>query len=255
MGQPTVQTRLQLRERPSNRSPVMFQKWRDLLFLHWEYDAATIQQTLPPGLTVDTFEGRAYLGIVPFFMKDVRPRFCPPVPGVSSFMETNLRTYVFDADGVAGVWFYSLDAHQWLAVKLARLFFKLPYFYATMQEERSAAGQEISYFVGRKGVSESLHSRFRYRGHEGSARYAEPGTLEFFLVERYILFAYAEQTKRLSSGRVYHTPYQIIDADVPEWDSKLLKLGGFEQPSRPPDHILMSPGVDVDIFALESTTP
>lgn len=134
----------------------MFQTWQDLLFLHWEYDVDEIQQTLPPGLYVDTFEDRAYLGIVPFFMKNVRPRFCPSVPGISNFMETNLRTYVYDERGIAGVWFYSLDANQWLAVKLARTFFKLPYFYAAMHEQRDQSGQVITYDVGRRGVDQGF---------------------------------------------------------------------------------------------------
>jgi len=247
---PTPQARLRLRERPANRSPVMVQNWRDLLFLHWVVDPDTIQQTLPPGLTVDTFEGRAYLGIVPFFMKDVRPRFSPTVPGLSNFMEVNVRTYVYDERGIAGVWFYSLDANQWLAVKLARTFYKLPYFYARMTETRSDAGREITYTSWRVGTDPNLCSRFRYRG-RGSPRQAEPGSLEFFLVERYILFASVTRTNRLATGQVYHTPYPILAADVPEWDAHLIELDGFANPNRPPDHIIMSPGVDVDIFALE----
>ena len=74
----------------------MYQRWRDLLFLHWEYPAAAIQETLPDGLFVDTFGGKAYLGIVPFFMKNIRPVFLPAVPGLSNFMEVNVRTYVYD---------------------------------------------------------------------------------------------------------------------------------------------------------------
>lgn len=249
MKRPTLASRLKLRERPAGRSPVMFQQWRDLLFLHWEYDADEIQQTLPPGLYVDTFEDRAYLGIVPFFMKNVRPRFCPSVPGISNFMETNLRTYVYDERGVAGVWFYLLDANQWLAVKLARTFFKLPYFYAAMHEQRDRAGQVITYNVGRHGVDEALHSRFCYQS-AGSIRQAQLDALEFFLVERYILFAYSAQTRSLATGQVYHPPYPIVDANVSKWDSHLLKIDGFTQPPRAPDHILMSPGVNVDIFAL-----
>ncbi len=108
----------------------MFQQWRDLLFLHWEYSAAAIQATLPEGLFVDTFGGKAYLGVVPFFMRNIRPRFLPAVPGISDFMEMNLRTYLHDRAGVPGVWFYSLDANQWLAVKIARRFFHLPYEHA-----------------------------------------------------------------------------------------------------------------------------
>jgi len=250
MSRPTLEARLQVRERPPNRSPVMYQKWRDLLFLHWAYDAAEIQQTLPPGLFVDTFDGQAYLGIVPFFMVDVRPRFCPPLPGISNFMEMNLRTYVYNSQGVAGVWFYSLDANQWLAVKIARTFFKLPYFYAKMKHHKEETA--ISYSCRRQNSAPNLQSRFRYQS-RGASRQAEPGSLEFFLVERYILFANTH--RGLSTGQVYHTPYPITEANVPVWDDHLLELDGFKSTGRPPDHILMSPGVDVDIFALEQIKP
>jgi len=111
----------------------MYQQWRDLLFLHWEYPAAAIQETLPEGLFVDTFGGTAYLGIVPFFMRNSRPRFLPAVPGLSNFMELNLRTYVYDRSGIPGVWFYSLDANQPLAVEIARRIFHLPYRHAKMR--------------------------------------------------------------------------------------------------------------------------
>ncbi len=100
----------------------MYQNWRNLLFLHWEYDVEAIQSTLPEGLRVDTFAGKAYLGIVPFFMEDVHPRFFPTIPGLSDFQEVNVRTYVSDHRGIPGVWFYSLDANQWLANWSKRLF-------------------------------------------------------------------------------------------------------------------------------------
>ena len=102
---PDAAQRLAARELPAG-SPVMFQQWRDLLFLHWEYPATAIQVTLPEGLFVDTFGGKAYLGVVPFFMGNIRPRFLPAVPGISDFMEMNLRTYVHDRAGMPGVWFY-----------------------------------------------------------------------------------------------------------------------------------------------------
>ncbi|MDP4593007.1 MAG: hydantoinase B/oxoprolinase family protein, partial [Beijerinckiaceae bacterium] len=120
--------------------PVMFRQWRDLLFLHWEYPVEAIQATLPNGLFVDTFAGKAYLGVVPFFMQKIRPRFLPAVPGISDFMELNLRTYVHDKAGVPGVWFYSLDANQWMAVQIARRFFHLPYEYAKMKSSRTPEG-------------------------------------------------------------------------------------------------------------------
>ncbi|MBV8901140.1 MAG: DUF2071 domain-containing protein, partial [Verrucomicrobia bacterium] len=102
----------QLRERQYPAAPVvvMRQRWLDLLFLHWRWDPVEVQRTLPPGLTVDTWEDDAWIGIVPFAMRGVRPRFCPSVPGISHFLELNLRTYVRDRLGRPGIWFYSLDA-------------------------------------------------------------------------------------------------------------------------------------------------
>ena len=137
---PDVPQRLAARVRPVG-NPVMYQQWRELLFLHWEFPIAELQRTLPEGLFVDTFADKAYLGVVPFFMRNIRPRFLPAVPGISNFMEMNLRTYVYDRAGVPGVWFYSLDANQWLAVKIARRVFHLPYEHAEMNSSRMPEGR------------------------------------------------------------------------------------------------------------------
>ncbi|MFG0295490.1 MAG: YqjF family protein, partial [Maioricimonas sp. JB045] len=126
MPQPTPEQRLQLRERPPCR-PVMYQSWQELLFLHWRIDTDIIQRTLPAGLHVDTCDGAAWLGVVPFLMRNIRPWWFCSVPGISNFLELNLRTYVCDDAGRPGVWFYSLDASQPLAVWAARTFFHLPY--------------------------------------------------------------------------------------------------------------------------------
>ena len=141
----------------------MYQRWDDLLFLHWNYDPSAIQNTLPRGLTVDTFEGKAYVGIVPFFMRDVRPSLFPRLPGISDFLELNVRTYVFDEHGTPGVWFYSLDANQWLAVRAARRFFLLPYLDCKMRAEKITTTSEIRYFSHRRGTNEELSSCFKYR--------------------------------------------------------------------------------------------
>lgn len=230
----------------------MYQSWRQLLFLHWEFDPRVIQRTLPPGLTVDTYEGRAYLGVVPFLMRNIRPRFLPALPGVSNFLETNVRTYVHDENGTPGVWFYSLDANQWLAVRTARRFFHLPYFDAQMQAESTPAttGTELDYATTRRDDPAQTASRFIYRG-SGAARVATPGTLEFFLAERYYLFAYDARRKRLFSGQVHHAPYPLQDASVTQWSDRLLELAGFESPAREPDNALYSEGVDVDIFSIQ----
>lgn len=247
MINPTDEQRLAVRRRPGGRSAVMKQAWRNLAFLHWRVPAATIQRTLPPGLTVDMFDDTAYIGIVPFYMRRIRPRFLPPVPGLSWFLETNVRTYVYDQNGVPGVWFYSLDCNQWLAVKIARRFFMLPYFHATMKANRLAKNVDVTYQTQRKG--EDSASRFIYRG-IGPIAVAKPGSLEYFLAERYVLFVYSAETNTLFSGRVYHTPYPLQSAELQTWDAHLLVLNGFDDPARPPDHVLVSPGVSVDVFTL-----
>ena len=228
-------------------TPVIYQRWRDLLFLHWEYPAAAIQATLPNGLFVDTFGGKAYLGIVPFFMENVHPRFLPALPGLSSFMEVNARTYVYDRAGVPGVWFYSLDANQRLAVAIARRFFHLPYERAEMQSQRTASGA-IRYRSVRAGVDANRGCCvFEYAAGAGWPA-PPPESLEFFLVERYRL--YAASGGRLRRGAVFHQPYPLCRAEVTMWDERLLALNGFPSTGRPPDHITMSHGVDVAVFPL-----
>jgi uncharacterized protein YqjF (DUF2071 family) len=225
----------------------MFQNWRRLLFLHWEWDAVELQRTLPPGLFVDRHEGRAYLGVVPFEMRDVRPRFLPTVPGLSNFLELNLRTYVHDAAGMPGVWFYSLDANQRVAVALARALFSLPYYRATMR----SAGPEadgVTWFSSVRRGSPPGDACFRYRA-TGEPRRAAAGSLEYFLLERYVLFAATSRGMR--AGRVHHVPYPYCDVELLEWSEALFGLNGFEPPGRAPDHAVMSSGVDVSIYGLE----
>ena len=113
--------RLAVREKPAS-SPVMFQTWSNLLFLHWEIDVQEIAKRIPNRLSVDLHEGKTYLGLVPFFMKKVRPRFLPQMPGLSNFLELNIRAYVHDEQGRPGVWFFSLDCDQPIAVEVARKF-------------------------------------------------------------------------------------------------------------------------------------
>ena len=200
MPAPTLAGRLAVREAPA-RSPVLYQKWRRLLFLDWSFPVDAVQGALPRGLTVDTWEGRAWVGIVPFQMRDIRPRFCPAVPGISNFLEMNVRTYVYDREGRPGVWFYSLDANRRLAVRLGRRFFHLPYVYSRIDDSRD-------YLVRRHAAHAS---GFRY-GPRGEAAPAQPGTLEFFLVERYLLFAWNARREELLCGQVNHSPYPIQDA-------------------------------------------
>jgi uncharacterized protein YqjF (DUF2071 family) len=156
--------------RPSGR-----QTWKDLLFLHWEVSPSALRPLVPPALTVDTFEGRAYVGLVPFTMADVR--FGPVA--VADFQETNVRTYVH-AQGVPGVWFFSLDAASTLAVWGARALFRLPYFRAVFETRPGpGGGRSIDYRMTRTGTPRaSLGVQWTPDGTD--AHHANPGTLEHF---------------------------------------------------------------------------
>jgi uncharacterized protein len=222
----------------------MFQRWLHLLFLHWSLSPAIVQATLPLGLQTDTFEGNAWVGIVPFFMRGVRPAGFVAVPGISNFLELNLRTYVLDDYGRPGIWFYSLDANQALAVLLARAAFALPYKFAEMRARISDG--EVDYRSHRFGVKKTLHYQYRPIEQLGEARF---GSLEFFLVERYRLFA--SRRNRLFTGRVHHSPYQLCKVAVPAADPELFAIDGFETPARPPVHTMYSRRVDVAVYPID----
>lgn len=227
----------------------MYHTWRELLFLHWRYDPEEIQRTLPAGLNVDTFDGAAWVGIVPFFMRNIRPVWLPRISGLSDFQELNLRTYVYDAQGTPGVWFYSLDANCWPAVKGARLLYHLPYYWTRAKYELKQESGHVHYVSHRRGSNPAFACRFDYEP-SGPRRPAEPGTLEFFLVERYILFAAGRG--RLYSGQVHHPPYAITDSRVTQWDANIIELSELRRPHREPDHVAACRGVDVEVFPLKS---
>ena len=244
---PTLQQRLAERTRPDG-PVVMFQRWEHLLFLHWKWDADQVQQALPAGLTIDTFDGVAWLGLVPLFMRKVRPRFVPAVPLVSDFLELNVRTYVHDADGKPGLFFFSLDCDQPLAVETARRMLNLRYEHAAMQANVDGDGV-VDFRSQRKGAADE--SWFRYQRLDTPAEEAKPETLEFFLLERYRLFAGDEASGRLTSVRVCHPPYRLKQAMVFQWSSAPLRLNGFDVGDRRPDHICATEPQDVEIFAPE----
>jgi uncharacterized protein YqjF (DUF2071 family) len=223
----------------------MRQRWAGLLFLHWPVEIAVIQDRLPRGLHVDAFDGQAWIGIVPFFMQRVRPTGLPPVPWLSWFMELNVRTYVHDDAGNPGVWFFSLDCNQPVAVEVARRFFHLPYQHAAMDSIMSA--NHIHYTCQRKSP-DIREAAFEYAPPTQAAP-AAPDTLEWFLVERYILFS-SNRKNEIFCGRVHHSPYQIASADCASWSAEPLRWEGFSMPDHPPASLLTATPVDVEIFPL-----
>jgi len=241
---PGLEQRLATRQKP-DRQPVGHQRWNHLLFLHWECEPADIQPHLPRGLQVDTHEGRAYIGIVPFYMQRIRPAYLPPVPWLSWFLELNVRTYVHDDHGRPGVYFFSLDCNQPVAVRLARRFFYLPYFHATMKANRR--DHHIRYTCQREGSADT--SSFEWTD-EGPVHLPEPGSLEFFLVERYLLFT-ARPDGRLIRGQVHHAPYRIGPAEVSQFSKLPAEQAGItlSDAMLPP---LRAEAVDVSVFAVET---
>ena len=222
--------RMSATRRPSGRT-VMYQRWANLLFLHWPVPVEALRPHVPSELEIDTFEGSAYVGLVPFTMTGVRPVWSPAVPGLSNFHEVNVRTYVHDRGKNPGVWFCSLDAAQTIAVKLARTLWHLPYHYARMSLDHKADGT-IRYRSDRKWPGPLPAScDITYRP-EGEPLAARPGTIEHFLAERYIL--YANTPRGLRIGRVHHTPYPLQPASVTAMDESLIAAVGVHRPHTTP---------------------
>ena len=233
--------------RPSGPA-VMYQRWSQLLFLHWEVPVESLAALLPPGLELDTFDGKAYVGLVPFTMQGVRPRGLPSVGWLSNFHETNVRTYVRVGNADPGVWFFSLDAANPIAVMLARRWFHLPYFYATMSLTADEAGAITYSSIRRVPGPNPPFCRVQARP-MGRVEPAGKGTLEHFLAERYIL--YAAWSGGLVRGRVHHSPYPLQRAEVLDLEENLVASTTIVRPDlRPIAHF--ASGVSVEVFRLEN---
>ncbi|HEX5053085.1 MAG TPA: DUF2071 domain-containing protein [Planctomycetota bacterium] len=216
--------------------------WQDLLFLHWRVDTAALAPHLPPGLEVDTFDGCAWLGVVPFRMARTRFRWLPPLPTAHRFPELNVRTYV-RARGRPGVWFFSLDAASPLAVAGARAGFGLPYFHAHMRCQRDAARV---YYESERVDARAPVASFRASWSGGAVPApALPGTLEHFLVERYCMYAW--RRGRLTCGEIAHAAWQLARAEVHLDTCDMMRLLGCELEG-PPVSALAAAPVRVAVF-------
>jgi len=235
---------LAARERPA-APPIMHQCWERLLFLHWARDPAQVAPLLPAGLSLDLFEGRAWMAATPFTLTGLRPTALPPVPALSRFHELNARTYV-QRDGVPGVWFFSLDAASRLAVFGARRFYKLPYYHARMEvSEREGTIRYASRRTHAGAPAASFEAEWTPGTPLGESA---PGTLAFFLTERYVLFA--ADGRGLHRARVHHPPWLLHTAAVTHLRSTLLEAAGLGTPVESPlaHH---SHRLEVEVWPLE----
>lgn len=202
--------------------PVLRQAWLELTFLHWHFDPAAVRRLIPAELELDLWEGRAYVGLVPFILDDITLTKAPAAPWLSRFNETNVRTYVRDRTGARGVWFFSLDAARLAAVIGARVSYALPYFWAKMSV--------------RKEVGRVLYRSVRRHGPEGMTDIVirpgdpvtEPTELEHFLSARWRLFAY--RGGRLLRADVEHPRWPLQRAAVERLDQTLLQADGLPAP-------------------------
>jgi uncharacterized protein YqjF (DUF2071 family) len=226
------------------KQPVQLHRWQTLTFLHWAYDARVVQRLLPPGLTVESFGGSAWVGLVPFYMR-IRVPGIPYLPWSSNFCETNVRTYVRDELGQSGVWFFSLDAERFPAVVTARFGFRLPYMWSRMSLHHDS--NSITYTTHRRWP-EQLQASSLVRVEIGE-RFAanELSDFDHFLTARWALFSVSGASGRWRRyAHAQHDPWPLQRATVTELDDSLVESAGLPTPQGNP-LVHYSPGVDVRI--------
>lgn len=226
-----------------DRTAVMHQRWAELGFLHWPVPVAALRPLVPSALAIDTHEGQAYIGVVPFTVTGARAVLMPPLPWMSAFHEVNVRTYVHLDGAHPGVWFFSLDASNPVVVAAARTLFLLPYHHARMEMVVDAAG--IDFRSDRIAASAACAMRYEPRG---QAAPAAVGSLEHFLAERYLL--YTASKGRLWQGHVHHGPYPLQEARAILRSESLVAAAGIARPDGPPPLMHFAREVNVEIFAL-----
>ena len=208
----------------------LYMSWRDLLFMHWPVHAGVLQPYIPPALRLDTFDGSAWLSVTPFRMKGTRPRLLPGVAPLSNFPELNVRTYV-TAEGKPGIWFFSLDAANPVAVRLARATFRLPSFDAEMSCRLEGDGVRYRSVRTHRGAPRAeFAARYRPVGEPSESR---PGTLEYFLTERYCLYA-ADRRGNVLRGEIQHHPWPLRPAQAEVERLAMTEQIGVSLPQREP---------------------
>ncbi len=236
----------------------MTQRWNDLLFAHWPIPADAMAALIPDGLEVDTFDGSAWVGVVPFWMDRIRARVPGTVgstlPFSRSFPELNLRTYVTSKrTGRAGVFFFALEAGSALAVTGARLLFHLPYFWANMSRTTASDGT-VRYNSRRLLSSANVGFQATYRGlgRATGELPSQPGSIEHFLTERYCLFT--TYGGKVLVGNIHHRPWPLEPAEAEIRANDLPWAHRLALPDRPPV-LHFSKALDVYIWSLTPDGP
>ncbi|MFC5700749.1 YqjF family protein [Cohnella faecalis] len=206
----------------------MKQVWHRLLFAHWPVAADVLAPLIPGKLKLDLFEGQAWIGVVPFHMSGIRLRGLPPVPFTSSFAEINVRTYVTNGHA-SGVYFFSLDAAHLLAVKAARQFYHLPYYYAEIGMNKE--NEEILFRSNRIGADDKFQFEGKYRP-ISEPFVSQKGTLDYWLTERYCL--YSHHKDRLFRCDILHEPWMLQHAEAEIFTNTLGNRAGVRLPPTQP---------------------
>jgi uncharacterized protein len=241
-AEPSLTDYLAARQRPRGW-PAGYQEWRQLLFVHWPVAPDALRPLVPAPLNLDLYDGAAYISLVPFGVQAARPLGAPRHLGLR-FLETNVRTYVHLRGGEPGVYFFSLDAASALAVLGARLGLGLPYFLAVGSLSLAPWGMRAAYRLRRLGRSGAT-CQVDYEVGQPLGP-AEPGSLDFFLIERYVL--HTRRGPSLWSVQVHHQPYPLQRVQVSHLSQSLTDADGLPKLLDAPPLAHYSPGVDVAIF-------
>jgi uncharacterized protein YqjF (DUF2071 family) len=228
---------------------IMAQTWRTLLFAHWPLPPHVLRPLIPSGLSLQTFQRNAWVGITAFRVTGLRPRAVPALPVVSQFPEINVRTYV-TAGGKPGVFFFSLDAGSLLAVTAARALYSLPYFHATFSVSRRRG--HIVYSSRRHQGNAPAEFRAKYWP-IGNVMRATPETLDAWLTERYCLYA-VNRRGGLRRAEIHHPPWPLQPAEADIQRNTMTQGLGFRLPDLPP-LLHFSERLDVHVWGPESITP
>ena len=230
---------------------IMKQEWQNLLFLHWSIPVKTIRHLIPEELEIDTYDNSAWIGIIPFQMRNLRPSFLFPIPSISNFTEINLRTYVKDKYNRKGVWFFSLDTHNSFGNWVAQTFFHLNYRSAKTEFLNTQTQLNTCKFSFPKTQYPEQIFSWQHSEHTFMPS-KSPESLEFFLTERYRLFSYNNKRNSLLTGTLSHDSYKLNRPKLLKYTTDLFASNGIDFSNVYPESILACKGTNVKVYPIET---